>query len=47
MRKKIPEFHSEEEEFEFWSKADSTEYPRLVESGTSEATEIDAHHARD
>jgi predicted DNA binding CopG/RHH family protein len=26
MKKKIPEFRSEEEEFEFWSKADSTEY---------------------
>lgn len=26
MKKKIPEFGSEEEEFEFWSKADSTEY---------------------
>jgi hypothetical protein len=26
MGKKIPEFQSEEEEFEFWSKADSTEY---------------------
>jgi len=26
MKKKIPEFHSENEEFEFWSKADSTEY---------------------
>ena len=24
--KKIPEFKSEAEEFEFWSKADSTEY---------------------
>lgn len=26
MKKKIPEFRSEEEEFEFWSQADSTEY---------------------
>jgi predicted DNA binding CopG/RHH family protein len=26
MKKKIPEFRSEDEEFEFWSKADSTEY---------------------
>ena len=26
MKRKIPEFHSEAEEFEFWSKADSTEY---------------------
>lgn len=26
MKKKIPEFSNEEEEFEFWSKADSTEY---------------------
>jgi predicted DNA binding CopG/RHH family protein len=26
MKKKIPEFRSEEAEFEFWSKADSTEY---------------------
>jgi predicted DNA binding CopG/RHH family protein len=26
MKKKIPEFRSEEEELEFWSKADSTEY---------------------
>lgn len=26
MKKKIPEFTSEEEEFEFWSKNDSTEY---------------------
>lgn len=26
MKKKIPEFHNEDEEFEFWSKADSTEY---------------------
>jgi len=26
MKKKIPEFRNEEEEFEFWSKADSTEY---------------------
>lgn len=26
MKKKIPEFRSEEEEFDFWSKADSTEY---------------------
>jgi predicted DNA binding CopG/RHH family protein len=26
MKKKIPEFRSEAEEFEFWSKADSTEY---------------------
>jgi predicted DNA binding CopG/RHH family protein len=26
MKKKIPEFRSEEEEFEFWSKTDSTEY---------------------
>jgi predicted DNA binding CopG/RHH family protein len=26
MKKKIPEFRSEEEEFEFWSKADTTEY---------------------
>ena len=26
MKKKIPEFQSEEEEREFWSKADSTEY---------------------
>ena len=25
-RKPIPEFKSEEEEFEFWSKADSSEY---------------------
>lgn len=26
MKKKIPEFRNEEEEFDFWSKADSTEY---------------------
>jgi len=26
MKRKIPEFKSEAEEFEFWSKADSTEY---------------------
>ncbi|HEX9197969.1 MAG TPA: BrnA antitoxin family protein [Acidobacteriaceae bacterium] len=26
MKKRIPEFKSEGEEFEFWSKADSTEY---------------------
>jgi len=26
MKKKIPEFKSEEEEVEFWSTADSTEY---------------------
>lgn len=26
MKKKIPEFRSEEEEFAFWSKADSTEF---------------------
>jgi len=26
MRKKIPEFQNEDEEFEFWSKADTTEY---------------------
>jgi hypothetical protein len=26
MMKSIPEFKSEEEVFEFWSKADSTEY---------------------
>lgn len=26
MKKKIPEFRNEEEEFNFWSKADSTEY---------------------
>jgi predicted DNA binding CopG/RHH family protein len=26
MRKKIPEFKSEAEEFEFWNTADSTEY---------------------
>lgn len=26
MKKKIPEFRTEDEEFEFWSKADSTEY---------------------
>lgn len=26
MKKKIPEFRNEEEEFEFWSRADSTEY---------------------
>lgn len=26
MKKKIPKFQSEEEELEFWSKADSTEY---------------------
>jgi predicted DNA binding CopG/RHH family protein len=26
MKKKIPEFRSEDEEFNFWSKADSTEY---------------------
>jgi len=26
MKKGIPEFRSEAEEFEFWSKADSTEY---------------------
>ncbi|ACO32728.1 MULTISPECIES: BrnA antitoxin family protein [Acidobacterium] len=26
MKKKIPEFKSEEEEFAFWSKADSTEF---------------------
>ena len=26
MKKKIPEFSSKEEEFAFWSKADSTEY---------------------
>jgi predicted DNA binding CopG/RHH family protein len=26
MKKKIPEFRTETEEFEFWSKADSTEY---------------------
>jgi len=26
MKKKIPEFRSEEEESDFWSKADSTEY---------------------
>ena len=24
--KKVPEFKNEDEEFEFWSKADSTEY---------------------
>jgi predicted DNA binding CopG/RHH family protein len=26
MKKKIPEFGNEEQAFEFWSKADSTEY---------------------
>jgi predicted DNA binding CopG/RHH family protein len=26
MKKKIPEFRSQEEEFDFWSKADTTEY---------------------
>lgn len=26
MKKKIPDFRSEDEEFEFWSKTDSTEY---------------------
>lgn len=26
MKKVIPEFKSKEEEFEFWSTADSTEY---------------------
>jgi hypothetical protein len=26
MKKAVPEFCSEAEEFEFWSKADSTEY---------------------
>ncbi len=26
MKKKIPEFKSEAEEFEFWSKSDSTQY---------------------
>jgi predicted DNA binding CopG/RHH family protein len=26
MKRKIPEFRSEDEEREFWSKADSTEY---------------------
>jgi predicted DNA binding CopG/RHH family protein len=26
MKKKIPEFRSEAEEFEFWSREDSTEY---------------------
>jgi hypothetical protein len=26
VEKKIPEFRSEDEEFEFWSKVDSTEY---------------------
>jgi predicted DNA binding CopG/RHH family protein len=26
MKKKTPEFESEEDEFKFWSKADSTEY---------------------
>lgn len=26
MKKKIPEFRTEDEEFEFWSKTDSTEY---------------------
>lgn len=26
MKKKIPEFQNEEAEFEFWSKADTTEY---------------------
>ncbi len=26
MKEKIPEFRNEAEEFEFWSKADSTEY---------------------
>lgn len=26
MKKKLPEFRSEEEEFDFWSKTDSTEY---------------------
>ncbi|MGC8548423.1 MAG: BrnA antitoxin family protein [Acidobacteriaceae bacterium] len=26
MKKKIPEFRSEEEESDFWSRADSTEY---------------------
>lgn len=26
MKKKIPEFRNKEEEFEFWSKADSTQY---------------------
>jgi predicted DNA binding CopG/RHH family protein len=26
MKKKIPEFQNEGEEFEFWSKADTTEY---------------------
>ena len=26
MKRKIPEFRGEAEEFEFWSKADSTEY---------------------
>jgi len=26
MKRKVPEFRSEAEEFEFWSKADSAEY---------------------
>jgi predicted DNA binding CopG/RHH family protein len=26
MKKKIPEFRTEDEEFEFWSKTDTTEY---------------------
>ncbi|HTD56473.1 MAG TPA: CopG family antitoxin [Silvibacterium sp.] len=26
LKKKIPAFQSEEEEFEFWSKTDTTEY---------------------
>jgi len=26
MKKRIPEFRTEEEEFAFWSKADSTQY---------------------
>lgn len=26
MKKKIPEFRNQEEEFDFWSKADTTEY---------------------
>ncbi len=26
VKKKIPQFRNEDEEFEFWSKVDSTEY---------------------
>ncbi len=42
MKKKIPEFKSEAEEFEFWSKADSTQYLDWSQAKTHEVSQVEA-----